>query len=147
LCSVLYLHLIVACFELNDWVNLKVLLPAVRYPGNNVELFEKWFLFQTFNYLAEKTIAEQFKHDWFVTMIFDEFLFVIIKQRDDLIQQQEPNSSSAINTFYDQVHRLIERIYPTHLSSASFLRLLECLKPKKFVILLKRNLIFQNFLF
>jgi hypothetical protein len=139
LCSVLYIYLIVACLEINDWVNLKVLLPAIRYPNNNSVFFEKWFLFQVFNYLAEKNIAEQFKHDWFVTMIFDEFLFLIVKQKDDMLQIQDQNAS-AVNPFYDQVHRLIEKIYPAHMSAASFTRVVECLKPKKFV-----NLIAQLF--
>ncbi len=133
LCSVLYIYLIIACLEINDWVNLKVLLPAIRYPSNNSVFFEKWFLFQVFNYLAEKTISEQFKHDWFVTMIFDEFLFLIAKQKDDLLQMQDPNCS-AVNPFYDQLHKLVEKIYPAHLSETNLMRLVENLKPKKFVI-------------
>ena len=137
LCSVLLIYLIVACLEINDWVNLKVLLPAIRYPNNNASSFEKWFLFQFFNYLTEKTIVEQFKHEWFVTLVFDEFLFGIIKRKDEQLQQDQQIHANAAsthsNSFYDQVYKLIDKIYPAQLSSASFSRLVEYLKPKKFV--------------
>ena len=134
LCSALLVYLIVACLEINDWVNLKVLLPALRYPNNNYAQFEKWFLFQFFNYLCEKTIVEQFKHDWFVTLVFDEFLFSIIKQKDEQLQQDQNNASSLVlvNNFYEQVYKLIEKIYPLYLSASNFNRIIEVIKPKNF---------------
>lgn len=136
LCSVLYLYLVNVCFELNDWVNLKVLLPSIKYPNNNVNLFEKWFLYQVFSILIDKSIIDQFKHDWFVSLIFDDFLFTIAKQKDDILQSKAtPTSSHFLNSnvFYDQIYKLIEKIYPAYLSSMNFTRLIEFLKPKKFV--------------
>ena len=44
LCSVLILYLIIVCIEINDWINLKVLLPVIKYPRNNSNVYEKWFL-------------------------------------------------------------------------------------------------------
>lgn len=134
LCSTLLIYLVIVCVELNDWVNLKVLLPAIRYPNNNSVLFEKWFLYQLLHMLNEKNIAEQFKHDWFVTMIFDEFLFNLVQQKD--AQLQSPTTSTATNvssSFYEQMYKLIDKLYPAHLTSASFTRLTELIKPKKMV--------------
>jgi hypothetical protein len=139
LCSVLYLYLIIVCLELNDWVNLKVLLPAIKYPNNNVNLFEKWFLYQIFCMLVDRLIIEQFKHDWFVSLIFDDFLFAIAKQKDEQLQMKSSVSPTAAshflnsNMYYDQIYKLIEKIYPAHLTSLNFTRLIEFLKPKKYV--------------
>ena len=125
MCSVLFLYLTIVCFEINDWANLKVILPNVKYPSNNLYLFEKWFLYQIFNMLAEKTLIEQFKHDWFVSLVFDDFLFAVVKQKDDHLQQQPASSVQesqllVSNVFYEQIYKLIEKIYPIHLSTGEF---------------------------
>lgn len=135
LCSCLFLYLVIVCFELNDWANLKVLLPNLKYPSNNPNLFEKWFMYQVFNILVEKSMIELFKNDWFVSLIFDDFLFVVVKQKDEPLQQQQHQQAHYLtsNTFYDQLYKLIEKIYPTYLSTANFNRLIDFLKPKKFV--------------
>ena len=129
LCSVLILYLVIACIEINDWINLKVLLPVIKYPKNNVTFFEKWFLYLFFNTFNDKTV-EQFKHDWFVSLIFDEFLFAIAQQKDNQIAQSSSNDS---NLFYEQMYKLLEKIYPAHLTTSSFVRLIEFVKPKKMV--------------
>ena len=130
LCSILILYLVIACIEINDWINLKVLLPVIKYPKNNSSFFQKWFLYLFFNAFNEKT-TEQFKHDWFVSLIFDEFLISIAQQKDNTVAQSASNDS---NFFYEQVYKLIEKIYPTHLTTSSFVRLIESVKPKKMVI-------------
>ncbi len=136
LCSTLILYLIIVCIEINDWINLKVLLPCIKYPRNNSMMFEKWFLYLFFNTFNEKTM-DQFKHDWFVSLIFDEFLFTIMQQKD--LQAQSASSSSstsainASNTFYEHIYKFIEKIYPSHLTTSSFVRLIEIIKPKKMV--------------
>ena len=128
LCSVLYLYLILGCFEINDWTNLKVLLPAIKFPERNSILFEKWFLYQLFNTLTEKSIIEQFKQDWFVSLVFDEFLIVLVQQKEAQL-----TLNSNMNITYDLIYKLIEKAYPLHLSQMNFLRLLEIVKPKKTV--------------
>jgi len=135
LCSVLILYLVIACIEINDWINLKVLLPVIKYPKNNSKFFEKWFLYLFFNTFNEKT-TEQFKHDWFVSLIFDEFLFAIINQKDNQATQSASPPSNDSNLLYEQVYKLIEKIYPTHLTTSSFVRLIEVVKPKKMVFLI-----------
>jgi hypothetical protein len=150
LCSVLLIYLIIACLEVNDWTNLKVLLPSIRYPNNNYNQFEKWFMFQFFNYLTEKNIIEQFKHDWFVNLIFDEFLFYTMKQKDEqlqLILQQDKmpqqkllDGTFSANIVYEQVYKLIDRVYPAYLNGLNFNRIVDHIKPKKFVRFLKINI-------
>ena len=138
LCSVLFLYLVIVCIEINDWINLRVLLPAVRYPENNNSLFEKWFLYSFFNMLHEKATVEQFKQDWFVTLIFDEFLFVLLQQKESLLSSPaSPQPSHLLvnsNNLYDQIFKLIDKIYPAYLLPVHFFRLIEKIKPKKSVI-------------
>lgn len=128
ICSVLYIYLILGCFEVNDWTNLKVLLPAIKFPERNSSLFEKWFLYQLFNTITEKSIIEQFKQDWFVSLVFDEFLVVLVQQKES----HNPLNNN-INIIYDLIYKLIDKAYPIHLSQMNFLRLLEIVKPKKTV--------------
>lgn len=118
LSSVLLVYLVIGCFEINDWINLKILLPELKYPANNHELFQKWFLHQFFQILNEKSVLEQFKNDWFVKLIFDEFLLPILKQ-----------SKNDSTLFYEQVLKLVEKIYPSYLSASSFLPLIGEIKP------------------
>ena len=132
LCSVLFLYLVAACVEINDWINLKVLLPALRYPKNNELFFERFFLFQFFNMLVEKSVIEQFKHDWFVTLIFDDFLFVLLQQKDAQAGAN-PAVLNSSNLLYDQIYKLIDRLYPNHLFINNFTRFIELVKPKKMV--------------
>lgn len=134
LCSVLFLYMVVVCVEINDWINLKVLLPAVRYPKNNELFFERFFLYQFFNMLMEKNVIEQFKHDWFVTLIFDEFLFVLLQQKDAQAAAN-PAMLNSSNTLYDQIYKLVDRLYPNHLYINNFVRFIEIIKPKKLVII------------
>lgn len=116
-------------------------MPNIKYPSNNTNLFEKWFIYQIFNVLVERSMIEQFKNDWFVSLIFDDFLFAIVKQKDDQLQvqssanlqQQQQQHYLTSNVFYDQLYKLIEKIYPNYLSTANFTRIIEYLKPKKFV--------------
>lgn len=145
LCSCLYLYLIVACFELNDWSNLKVLLPTVRYPNNNQEQFEKWFVYLLMTLFNDKNIVEQFRQDWFISLIFDEFLLVIVSTCYAQIQQaQEASSSSSsssaeligmltskMNLFYEQIYKLVDRLFPSHITVGEFNRLIDLTKPKK----------------
>ena len=135
LCSVLIIYLVIVCIEINDFINLKVLLPVVKYPKNNASFFEKWFLSLFFNTFNEKTV-EQFKHDWYVNLIFDEFLFVLMQQKENQSQSSSGalSTSNESNLFYEQVYKLIEKIYPNHLTTSSFVRLIEIVKPKKMVI-------------
>ena len=144
LCSCLYLYLIVACFELNDWSNLKVLLPTVRYPNNNQEQFEKWFVYMLMTLFNDKNIVEQFRQDWFISLIFDEFLMVIVNNCYAQIQlaQEAASSSSAelvsmltskMNLFYEQIYKLIDRLFPSHITIGEFNRLIDLTKPKKIV--------------
>lgn len=148
LCSTLFIYLIIVCFEINDWVNLKALLSSIKYPNNNINLFEKWFMYQFFNLITEKTIVEQFKHDWFVSLIFDDFLFAIVKLKDEQLQVAHasgtilPTNMLTSNTLYEQIYKLIEKLYPTFLSSINFIRLIEFVKPKKFVINFSNNYFF-----
>lgn len=130
LCSVLYLYLVIACIEINDWVNLRVLLPAVRYPENNTLFFEKWFLYQFFHMVTDKSVIDQFKHDWFVTLVFDEFLFVLLQQKDAQAATN-PAILNSSNMLYEQIYRLIEKLYPNHLFVSNFARFIEVIKPKK----------------
>lgn len=140
LCSTLLIYLINVCFEVNDWVNLKVLLPSIKYPANNANLIEKWFLYQFFNNLSEKSVIEQFKHDWFVTLIFDDFLLMVLKLKDEQSQSGlasnldlSTNSSITSSSLCEQMYRIIEKLYPAYLSMTNFNRLIEATKPKKFV--------------
>ena len=132
LCSALFLYLVIACIEINDWVNLRVMLPAVRYPENNKLFFEKWFIYQFFNMITDKSVIDQFKHDWFVTLIFDEFLFVLVQQKEALAASN-PAVVSSFNTLYEQIYKLIDKLYPTHLFINNFTRFIEIIKPKKIV--------------
>jgi hypothetical protein len=133
LCSALLLYSVIVCMEINDWINLKVLLPAIRYPNNNSSFFEKWFLYQFFYMFNDKNILEQFKHEWFISLIFEEFLMNTLKQK-------ETQSAQNANAFHEQIYKLIEKIYPNYLTSTSFSRLLEIIKPKKSVIFSYSNL-------
>lgn len=127
-------------------------MPNIKYPSNNTNLFEKWFIYQIFNVLVERSMIEQFKNDWFVSLIFDDFLFAIVKQKDDQLQvqssanlQQQQQHYLTSNVFYDQLYKLIEKIYPNYLSTANFTRIIEYLKPKKFVsfhIIISRDILF-----
>lgn len=152
LCSCIYIYLIIACFELNDWSNLKVLLPSVKYPNNNVDQFEKWFIYLIITILNDKHIIEQFRNEWFVSLVFDEFFLPIISsnitqiqhlQKDDPQQQQQQQSTAnstkanqlivKTNLFYEQIYKLIDKLYPTYLNVANFTHLTELLKPNKIV--------------
>ena len=145
LCSCIYLYLIIASFELNDWTNLKVLLPTVRYPNNNLEQFEKWFIYLIINMLSEKYMIEHFRHEWFVSLIFDEFLMQIISNYEAQIQHHQKgetsggNNSTAnliinkLNLIYEQIYKLVEKLYPTHMNIVSFTHLIEMVKPRKLV--------------
>lgn len=138
LCSVLFLYLIIACIEIHDWVNLRVLLPAVKYPENNSVLFEKWFMYHFFNMLIDKHVIEKFSHDWFISLIFDEFLFVILNQKDTQLSNQDPkqlsSTSQTSNNLHEQIYKLIDKIYPTFMQPSHFLSIIETIKPKKYVI-------------
>lgn len=136
LCSVLFLYLVIACFEFNDWVNLKALLPSIKYPNNNFACFEKWFTYQFFNVVGEKSVIEQFKHDWFVQLIFDDFLVVIMRIKDEQAQLQENLNNSVLSSeiLYEQTYKLIEKVFPNYLSLNNFNRLVEIVRPKKNVI-------------
>lgn len=143
LSSVLFLYLILASIEINDWINLKVMLPSVKYPKNNETFFEKWFLYQFFNMLAEKTIIEQFKHDWFVSLIFDEFLFLLVQQKETQLATN-PSVLNSFNMLYDQIYKLIDKLFPSFILANNFIRIIEAIKPKKQVNFLK--FIFNFFL-
>jgi len=132
LCSVLFLYFVIACVEINDWINLKVLLSAVCYPKNNEPFFERFFLYQFFNMLADKSVIDQFKHDWFVSLIFDDFLFVLLQQKDAQAGTN-PDLLNSSNVFYDQIYKLVDRLYPNHLFINNFTRFIEIIKPKKMV--------------
>ena len=136
LCAVLFNYLIIACMEIHDWVNLRVLLPAVRFPENNETLFEKWFMYHFLHMLSDKQIVEQFNQDWFVSLIFDEFLFVLLEQKDNqlaLSEGKQMNHVNSLNNLFNQMYKLIDKIYPVYLSPTSFLRIIETLKPRKYV--------------
>ncbi|CAF0982652.1 unnamed protein product [Brachionus calyciflorus] len=133
LCSTLFIYLVIVCFEINDWINLKALLPSIKYPNNNINFFEKWFMYQFFNVLTEKSVVEQFKHDWFVQLIFDDFLLAILKIKDEqLLSGMVPQASAlAANTLYEQTYKLMDKLAPNYLSLNNFTRLVEIVKPKK----------------
>lgn len=136
LCSVLFLYLVIACFEFNDWVNLKALLPSIKYPNNNTAFFEKWFMYQFFNVLLEKSVIDQFKHDWFVQLVFDDFLIVILRIKDEQAQVQDNAQKYVLcsEILYEQTYKLMEKIFPNNISLNNFNRLIEIVKPKKNVI-------------
>lgn len=138
LCSVLYLYLVIAGFEFSDWVNLKALLPSIKYPNNNSAYFEKWFMYQFFNIVLEKTVIEQFKHDWFVQLIFDDFLIVALRIKDEQVQVQGNFQKNALSSenLYEQTYKLMEKIFPNNLSLNNFNRIIEIIKPKKHVTLI-----------
>jgi hypothetical protein len=143
LSSVLFLYLILASIEINDWINLKVMLPSVKYPKNNEIFFEKWFLYQFFNMLTEKTIIEQFKHDWFVSLIFDEFLFLLVQQKETQLATN-PNVLNSFNMLYDQIYKLIDKLFPSFILANNFIRIIEAIKPKKQVNFLNLFSIFSK---
>ena len=66
----------------------------VTFQKNNEVAFEKLFVYQLFHIeLSEKTLVEQLKHDWFVSLIFDDFLVPMINQKDE-----QASKSAAANT-------------------------------------------------
>jgi hypothetical protein len=139
LCSTLLIYLVIFCIEINDWINLKVLLPAIKFPENIGLQFSKLFYYQFFNLLCDKSIEEQFSHDWFVTLIFDDFLLPALsrtlKSHPTSSAQASINEHEAfINMFYEHIYKFLNKIYPEHLTSNQFNRLIEQLKPKKSVI-------------
>ena len=133
LCSCLYLYLIVACFELNDW----------SYPNTNPEQFEKWFVYLLMTLFNDKGIVEQFRQDWFISLVFDDFLMVIINNCYAQIQQSQEAASastelvsmltSKMNLYYEQTYKLIDRLFPSHITTGEFNRLIDLTKPKKLV--------------
>ncbi len=137
LCSVLFIYLILACIEIHDWTNFQVLLPAIKYPENNTIQFEKWFIYQFFNALGEKQVLEQFGHEWFVTVVFDEFLFAVLNQKDAQLSGLAENKQGVMlknsESLYEQIYKLLDKIYPSYLLPTSFFRIIETLKPKKLV--------------
>ena len=76
ICCVLTLYYILECVELNDWNNIKHILPILRYPENNNN-FEKLFLSQFITSLSEH--VEYLKVDWISKLVFDDFLVKNIK--------------------------------------------------------------------
>lgn len=134
LCSVLFLYLIIACIEIHDWVNLRVLLPALKYPESNAGWLEKWFLCHLFNMLTDRQNIEQFGQDWFVTLIFDEFLFVALEQKDTqlAIDSKQATLLTSSNHLYEQVYKLIDKVFPAHLPATSFYGIIETVRPKKY---------------
>jgi len=137
LCSVLFAYLVIGCIEIHDWTNLQVLLPNIKYPENNSVHFEKWFMYQFFNALSEKQILERFSHDSFVTIVFDEFLFAILNQKDSQLASLPENKQGTLlknfELLYEQIYKLLDKIYPSYLLPGSFFRIIETLKPKKYV--------------
>ncbi len=135
LCSALFLYLIIACIEIHDWTNLRVLLPAVKYPEANSSWLEKWFLYHLFNMLTDKQNIEQFSQDWFVNLIFAEFLLVALEQKDSqlAIDSKQANLLSSSNSLYEQIYKLVDKVYPAYLSSSSFYSIIEHIKPKRYV--------------
>ena len=130
LSCVLLIYLVIGCFEINDWINLKILLPEIKFPANNSDLFQKWFLYQFFNILNEKSVLEQFKNEWFVKLIFDEFLVVILKQK---FAAQTPISNESI-LFYEQVAKFLDKLCPHHVSPVHASSVINEIKPNESVI-------------
>jgi hypothetical protein len=128
LSCVLLIYLVIGCFEINDWINLKILLPEIKFPSNNSDLFQKWFLYQFFNILNEKSVLEQFKNEWFVKLIFDEFLVVILKQK---FSQSTIANESIL--FYEQIAKFLDKLCPHYLSPLHASLVINEIKPNESV--------------
>ena len=115
ICCVLTLYYILECVELNDWNNIKHILPILRYPENNNN-FEKLFLSQFITSLSEH--VEYLKVDWISKLVFDDFLVKNIK----------------LDISYELVYKLMDKLF-NYLSHETYFHLLDELKPKKTVSL------------
>ena len=85
--------------------------------------------------LTDKQNIEQFSQDWFVNLIFAEFLLVALEQKDSqlAIDSKQANLLSSSNSLYEQIYKLVDKVYPAYLSSSSFYSIIEHIKPKKYV--------------
>lgn len=111
LTTVLTLYYILECTETSDWVNLKHTINLVKYPYDN-EGFEKWFLLQFITNISQS--IDNFKQEWFSSLIFDDFLLKNLK-------------SDAI---YEMIYKYVDKLF-TYLQPAVLFRILEELKPRK----------------
>jgi hypothetical protein len=108
---VLTLYYILECIETSDWVNLKHVIHLVKYPQSN-EGFEKWFLLQFITNTSHN--LDNFKQDWFSSLIFDDFLLKTLKS----------------DSVYEMIYKYIDKLF-TYLQPAILFRILEELKPRK----------------
>lgn len=85
--------------------------------------------------LTDRQNIEQFGQDWFVTLIFDEFLFVALEQKDTqlAIDSKQATLLTSSNHLYEQVYKLIDKVFPAHLPATSFYGIIETVRPKKYV--------------
>ena len=113
LCCILTIYYILECIDLNDWINIKLILPIVKFPDNNNN-FEKWFISQFISSLCDH--IEYLKIDWICKMIFNDFLIKYIKS----------------DISYELVYKLMDKLFNL-LPHEVYTTLLDEIKPKKSV--------------